>query len=189
MKRLLWLLLTLVSLSVSAQSVDKLYEEGKKAYDAKNYTAAFPKLKTAAEKGHKKAQYRLGRCYDKGYGTTKNEQLAAQWYEKAANQGYAKAQYQLGKCYKDGDGVEKDRKKAFALFKKAAEQENADAEYAVGKAYLKGKGVAADKAQAKKWLKRAVSNEKGGKDILAELRKEASEGDEDAKAILTLIGK
>ncbi len=65
-------------------------------------------------------------------------------------------------------------------FKKAAAQENADAKYALGKAYLKGKGIAADKAQAKKWLKRAVSNENGGKEILAELRKEAAEGDEDA---------
>jgi hypothetical protein len=189
MKRLLFLLFTFVSLSASAQSADKLYEEGKKLYDAKNYTAAFPKLKAAAEKGHKKAQYRLGRCYDKGRGTQENNQLAFQWYEKSAKQGYAKAQYELGDCYKDGDGVQKDRKKAVSWFQKAAAQENADAELALGKAYLKGKGVAADKAQAKKWLKRAVSNEKGGKEILADLRKKAAEGDEDAKTILTLIGK
>ena len=190
MKRLMTMLLTaLIALTASAQSADKLYEEGKKLYDAQNYTAAFPKLKAAAEKGHKKAQYRLGRCYDKGRGTQENDQLAFQWYEKSANQGYAKAQYQLGDCYKDGDGVQKDRKKAVELFKKAAAQENADAEFALGKAYLKGKGIAADKAQAKKWLSRAVNNEKGGKEILAELRKEAADGDEDAKAILTLIGK
>ena len=189
MKKLLFMLMAMISLSASAQSADKLYEEGKKLYDAKNYDAAFPKLKAAAEKGHKKAQYRLGRCYDKGRGTAENDHLAFQWYEKSANQGYAKAQYQLGDCYKDGDGVAKDKKKAVEMFKKAAAQENADAEFALGKAYLKGKGITADKAQAKKWLKRAVSNEKGGKEILADLRKEASDGDEDAKAILTLIGK
>jgi hypothetical protein len=190
MKRLLWILLAAtVSISACAQSAEKLYEEGKKLYDAKNYAAAFPKLKAAAEKGHKKAQYRLGRCYDKGRGTDENDQLAFQWYGKSAAQGYAKAQYELGKCYKDGEGVEKDRKKAVELFKKAAAQENADAEYALGKAYLKGKGIAADKSQAKKWLSRAVNNEKGGKEILADLRKDAAEGDEDAKAILALIGK
>ena len=83
----------------------------------------------------------------------------------------------------------KDRKKAFELFKKAAAQELADAEYAVGKAYFKGKGVASDKAQAKKWLLRAVRNEKGGTEIMADLRKDAAEGDEDAKAMLALIGK
>jgi hypothetical protein len=189
MKQLVLFLLTLVCLSASAQNADKLYEEGKQLYDAKKYAEAFPKLKAAAEKGHKKAQYRLGRCYDKGRGTEENDKLAFQWYEKSANQGYAKALFQLGDCYKDGDGVEKDRKKAVEMFKKAAAQEYAEAEYALGKAYLKGKGIIADKAQAKKWLKRAVSNEKGGKEILSELRKEASEGDEDAKAILSLIGK
>lgn len=189
MKRLLFLLLAFVCLTASAQSADKLYEEGKSLYDQEKYAAAFPKLKAAAEKGHKKAQYRLGRCYDKGRGTTENDQLAFQYYEKSAAQGYAKAQYQLGKCYKDGEGVQKDKKKAFELFKKAAAQENADGELALGKAYFKGKGVAADKLQAKKWLSRAVKNEKGGKEILAELRKEAAEGDEDAKAILALIGK
>jgi hypothetical protein len=41
----------------------------------------------------------------------------------------------------------------------------------------------------KKWLKRAVNNEKDGKEILAELRKDAADGEEDAKAILKLIGK
>jgi hypothetical protein len=175
--------------AASAQSADKLYQEGKKLYDEKNYAAAFPKLKAAAEKGHKTAQYRLGRCYDKGRGTQENDQLAFQWYEKSANQGFAKAQYQLGDCYRDGDGVKKDRKKAVELFKKAAAQGNADAELALGKAYLKGKGIEADQAQAKKWLARAVKNEKGGKEILAELRQEAADGDEDAKRILTLIGK
>ena len=189
MRQLLLILLATISLSASAQSADKLYADGKKLYDDKNYTAAFPKLKAAAEKGHKKAQYRLGRCYDKGHGTEENDKLAAQWYEKSARQGHAKAQYQLGKCYKDGEGVTKDRKKAFQLFMQAAKQENADGEYAVGKAYFKGKGVAADKAQAKKWLLRAVKNEKGGDEVLADLRKDAAEGDEDAKAMLALIGK
>ena len=183
------LMLALFSLTVSAQNANALYEQGKKLYDAKKYAEAFPKLKAAADKGHKKAQYRVGRCYDKGRGVTENDQKAFEWYQKSAAQGFAKAQYQLGKCYKNGEGVEKDRKRAFELFMKAAEQENADAELAVGKAYLKGKGTTADKGKAKKWLKRAVSNEKGGKDILAELKKDAGEGDEDAKNILTLIGK
>lgn len=189
MRQIFVMLFMALSLAASAQSADKLYDEGKKLYDQKNYTEAFPKLKTAAEKGHKKAQYRLGRCYDKGYGTAENDQQAVVWYEKSAAQGYAKAQYQLGKCYKNGEGVTKDKKKAFSLFMQAAKQENADGQFAVGKAYFKGKGVASDKAEAKKWLLRAVRNEKGGKEILAELRKDAADGDEDAKAMLALIGK
>lgn len=189
MRHLLFTLMMTLALVCSAQSADKLYQEGKKLYDAERYTQAVPKLRAAAQKGHKKAQYRLGRCYDKGNGTEEDDRKAFGWYEKSAAQGYAKAIYQLGKCYKDGEGVQKDKKKAVELFTKAAKMENADAEYALAKAYFKGKGIATDKAQAKKWLQRAVSNEKGGKEVLADLRKDAADGEEDAKAMLALIGK
>ena len=190
MKKLLTMMFMLaVCLSATAQSADKLYEQGKALYDAKDYAKAVPQLKSAAEKGHKKAQYRLGRCYDKGRGVAEDDKKAFFWYSKSAAQGYAKAQYEVGKCYKDGEGTEKDRAKAVDYFTRAAKQEHAEAEYALGKCYLKGKGVTADRAKAKTWLSRAVRNLKGGKEILAELRKEAADGDEDAKAILALIGK
>lgn len=189
MRKLVLMLMALVSLSAGAQSAEKLYDQGKELYDQKKYTEAFPKLKAAAEKGHKKAQYRVGKCYEKGRGVNENEKLAFQWYEKSAKQGYHKGQYELGDCYKDGEGVAKNKKLAFEWFKKAAAQENAEAEYALGKCYMKGRGVASNQADARKWFKRAVNNEKGGKEILAEIREEAADGDEDAKAILKLIGK
>ena len=189
-RRILFVMVALVACMVAdAQSADKLYKDGKALYDAKNYTAAVPKLKAAAEKGHKKAQYRLGRCYDKGHGVTANDAQAFAWYSKSAAQEYAKAQYAVGKCYKDGKGVEKDRKKAVAWFSKAAKQDNADGQYALGKSYLKGKGVEADEKKAKSWLLKAVNNPKDGTDILAKIRKDAAAGDEDAKRILKLIGK
>ena len=97
--------------------------------------------------------------------------------------------YAVGKCYKDGKGVQKDRKKAVEHFAKAARLGNADAQYQLGKAYLKGKGVAADEKKARTWLSKAVKNEKGGDDILAKIRKEAKEGDEDAKRMSKLIDK
>jgi TPR repeat protein len=114
-----------LSLTASAQSADKLYDEGKQLYDAENYTAAFPKLKAAAEKGHKKAQYRLGRCYDKGYGVTEDNQKAYQWYLKGAQQGHGKSQYQLAKCYMKGKGVAKDTAKAKAWILKAVKNDKA----------------------------------------------------------------
>ncbi len=189
-RKLSFIIIALMTcMAVCAQNADKLYKEGKALYDAKKYTAAVPKLKTAAEKGHEKAQYRLGRCYDKGHGVNTNEKLAFQWYYKSATQGYAKAQYQVGKSYKNGEGVTQDRQKAVAWFTKAANNGNADAQYHLGKAYMKGKGVTTDKKKAKSWLSKAVKNEKGGSQILTKIRKEAAEGDEDAKAILALLGK
>ena len=68
MKRHLKLIATLAAILLStsaiAQGTESLYRQGKSLYDAKNYKQAFPKLKAAAEKGHKKAQYRVGLCYD-----------------------------------------------------------------------------------------------------------------------------
>ena len=148
------MLLAMLCLAAGAQNAETLYKEGKALYEAKKYDQAVPKLKAAADKGYKKAQY------------------------------------QLGKCYKEGYGVKKDRKTATALFMKAANQGNAKAEYEVGKAYLKGKGgLTADEKKARSWLKKAVAHEKKGPEILAKIRKKAAEGDEDAKRMLTLIGK
>ncbi|MBQ7512103.1 MAG: sel1 repeat family protein [Prevotella sp.] len=120
MRRIVFMILALVAtVAVSAQNADKLYEQGKALYDSKNYTKAFPMLKTAAEKGHKKAQYRIGRCYDKGRGVTEDNQQAFQWYSKAASQGHAKSQYQVGKCYLKGKGVSADKQKAKTWLNKA----------------------------------------------------------------------
>ena len=189
MFRLSFLLFLLsFSASIFAQNADKIYKEAKELYDAKNYSQAVPKLKAAAEKGHKKAQYRLGRCYEKGRGVEKDVAVAFQWYTKSAVQDYAKGQYALGNCYKEGLGTAKDHKKAFEYFTKAAQHDNADAQYQLGKCYMKGKGTTADAKKAASWFKKAVSNEKGGKDIVAKLRKKAAEGDEDAKTIMKLAG-
>lgn len=188
MYRLLTTILILtLALAVGAQSADKLYKEGKALYDAKDYTKALAKLKSAAEKGHKKAQYRVGQCYDKGRGVAEDDKQAFFWYSKSAAQQYAKAQYEVGKCYKNGEGTEKDRKKAVTWFTRAANQGNADAQYALGKSYLKGKGIAADQGKAKTWLQKAVKNPKDGSDIMKKIREEAAEGDEDAQAILKLL--
>lgn len=177
-------------LRATAQSADRLYEQGKALYDEKKYSEAIPKLLAAAEKGHKKAQYRLGRCYDKGYGVDEDEQIAFEWYTKSAAQGYAKAQYELGRCYYKGKGgVKKDLPRAFKLFTDAAKQDNGEAQLSLGKCYMKGKGTAADPAKAKYWFNKAIRNEKKGKEILAELRQDAKNGDEDAIKILQIVGK
>lgn len=183
------MLLLLLSIAAQAQSADALYEAGKKLYDQKKYTEAVKKLLPAAQKGHKKAQYRMGRCYDKGHGVAEDNGKAFEWYSKSAAQGYAKAQYQVGRCYKKGKGVDKDKVKAFQYFSKAAKQGNAKAQFALGECYFEGKGVAQDKAKAKAYFLKALNDEKDGKEILEDLRKDAADGDEDAIAIKKFLGK
>ena len=120
-QKILMFLVAWTTLTVAqAQDVDKTYKEGKALYEAKKYEAALPKLKVAAAKGKKGAQYRLARCYDKGHGVAENNALAVKWYQKAAAQGHAKAQYHLGKAYLLGKkGLTVDKKKAKALLTKA----------------------------------------------------------------------
>ena len=114
------MLALMLSMSASAQNADQLYQQGKALYDAKNYAAALAKLKPAAEQGHKKAQYRVGRCYDKGHGVDENNVEAVKWHKKAADQGYYKAEYQMARATLKGKGGLKiDEKKARAWVKKA----------------------------------------------------------------------
>ena len=108
---------------------------------------------------------------------------------KSAAQDYGKALYQAGKCYKDGKGTSKDRQKAVQYFAKGAKLDNADCQYQLGKAYMKGKGIAADEKKARSWLKKAVSNPKDGAEILAKIKKDAADGDEDAKQMLSMLKK
>ena len=187
MKRTILMALMLLQFCciASAQSAEQLYQEGKALYDAKKYSEALPKLKAAADKGHKKAQYRMGRAFDKGNGVSEDNVRAFQWYLKAANQGHAKSQYQVGRCYKKGKGVAEDSQKALVWFTKAANQDNADAEIALAKHHLKR----GDKGKAKTWCLRGIRNEKDGKRVLQELREEAAAGEEKAKTLLVLIGK
>ena len=47
--------------------------------------------------------------------------------------------------------------------------------------------MTADKEKARSWLRKAVRNEKDGDEIKKKIKKDAEEGDEDAKQILLLL--
>lgn len=124
MKKLLTMMFALMlSVMASAQNAKALYEEGKALYDAEQYDKAVPKLKAAADKGHKKAQYRLGMCYKEGYSVKKDRKKAAELFLQSAKQEYAKAQYQLAKAYLKGKGVPADPAKAKSWLKRALADE------------------------------------------------------------------
>lgn len=124
MKKLMTIILALVlSVAAGAQNAKTLYEEGKAFYDAEQYDKAVPKLRAAADKGHRKAQYRLGMCYKEGYSVQKDRKKAVELFLKSAKQDYAKAQYQLGRAYLKGKGVAADQTKAKTWLKKAISDE------------------------------------------------------------------
>ena len=122
-----------------------------------NPTEAFKWYKKAAEQecADGKFQYKLGRCYERGYGVGQNMGQALEWYRKAAEQNYADAQLRLGLCYKDGEGVEKDLSQAVVWFKKAAQSDNADAMSYLGDCYYHGWGAEKDVREAFHWYEKA----------------------------------
>lgn len=69
-------------------------------------------------------QYRIGKIYAMGYGTDKDFQKAAEWYEKAAAGDNPFAAYALGCLYRRGQGVERDDKRAAAYFQAAVAHGN-----------------------------------------------------------------
>ena len=110
----------------------------------------------AAKRGDAVAQYKLGICYEKGYGVSKDNKEAVKWYRKAAKRDNADAQYKLGYCYEKGYGVSADYKEAVKWYLKSAEQGNAVAQYQLGICYDKGRGVPKNYKQSFEWYRKSA---------------------------------
>ncbi|MBF0161556.1 MAG: sel1 repeat family protein, partial [Magnetococcales bacterium] len=113
-------------------------------------------LRKAAEQGLAKAQYRLGRLYDKGQGVDQDLPGAAAWYRQAAEQGVTAAQNNLGNLYRDGRGVLQDHEAAVTWYRKAATQGDSVAQFNLGLMYGSGLGVVEDKDQALFWYRKSA---------------------------------
>ena len=87
----------------------------------RNFERAIELLKPLAQAGNVEAQYMLANFYRSGRGAKKDEQLAAQWFEKASQQGHGKATYNLATLFEHGRGVKKDRARAQLLYQQAAQ--------------------------------------------------------------------
>lgn len=113
----------------------------------------------AADKGHKSAQYALGKIYREGIENIvqKDYQAAAKWFEQAAAQGEYGAAYELGKLYETGSGVRKNSKKALELIDHAAGCGYPEAQYYLGYLCENGVGgVKQDYQLALHWYQKAA---------------------------------
>ena len=62
----------------------KSYEDGMKAYAEQDYSAAVESFAFAAERGHTKARFQLGKCYFEGTGVEKDDAKAIEWLRRAS---------------------------------------------------------------------------------------------------------
>lgn len=120
-KKILLLLVLFFNLTLFA---DTAYNNGLKAYQAKQYTPAMKYFYVSARHYNINAYVELGAMHEYGIGTGTNPQTAFYWYEKAAQRNHPRAQYHLGHLYETGVGVEKNMKSATFWYQKAAKNGN-----------------------------------------------------------------
>ena len=117
-------------------------------------------LTEAADAGHVRAQYELGRIYRDGRGVEKDALLAAAWLARAAEQDSSPATYALGVLLlTGGEGLAKDVPAAVSWLRRSAEGGNQYAQYRLGRLLLQGEEVPREIEEAVRWL--TVSAEQG----------------------------
>ena len=120
MRKALASLTVALVLGWSGAAIAQDVQKGWDAYQAGDYTTAFPEFRELAEQGHAWWQTMLGVMYAKGQGVVQNDAEALRWYRLAAEQGGVEAQFFLGVMYEEGHGVAEDFITAHMWFNIAA---------------------------------------------------------------------
>lgn len=115
----------------------------------------FKKKMALAEQGDAKAQYDIGKMFQKGQGTKRNSEEAFKWFSKAANQGHERAGYKVGYLYHKGEGVGKNNSKAFKWIKQSADKNYPPAMFYLGQLYASGAGTKKNLKNALSWYEKA----------------------------------
>lgn len=145
-------LFTLYPLQVWSQT----FEEGRAAYQEKDYEKALAILKPLAEQGDSQAQVTLGIMYDYGQGVDKDPQEAMKWYLKAAEQGVPVVQHDVGVKYFQGMGVPQSYEKAAYWWEQSANAGLPDSQFNLGLMYYRGLGVKKDYTRAAGLFRKAA---------------------------------
>ncbi len=95
-------------------------------------------------------QYRIGKMFNRGWGTEQDCETAAKWYEKS---GTDYARYSLGNLYFYGEGVEQDYGMALQLYESVGN--NGFAYLKCAEMYAKGLGCTVSKEQSEDYEQKA----------------------------------
>ncbi|CAN1502568.1 Sel1-like repeat [Rhabdaerophilaceae bacterium] len=118
----------------------------------------YERLRDAAVTGNQSAIFEIGARLADGRGVTRDQKLAARWFEQAAAAGHAPSQYRLASLYREGNGVNKDPAIAFQWFDRAAAQGHVLAMHNAGVLLAEGVHGAPDYAGAALWFRRAAEH-------------------------------
>lgn len=97
------------------------FNQGKLAYDMKQWRQAITNLRPAAERGDARAMVLLGNMYAHGYGVEKDEEEAFILFRRAAHQDNLDGILATAAFYQEGRGVSKNTRLAIEWFGRGAE--------------------------------------------------------------------
>ncbi|WP_341368894.1 tetratricopeptide repeat protein [Yoonia sp. BS5-3] len=120
-------------------------------------SGAATEFATAYESGDADGAFYLGRLFELGLGTERDEMRAANLYSAAAEGGSAKAQVRLGLMYHEGRVLLRDYVEGTRLLCAAADAGDPDGQLNCGLAYRAGRGVDVDDAIALTYWQQAAA--------------------------------
>ena len=139
-----------------AENLESRLKEADRLYKDGQFSKAVVLYAEGASADDPRAQYHLGRCYERGEGVPQDYGESVKWYRKAAEQGDAEAQCNLGLRYDNGQGVERDYEEAVKWYLKSAAQGNAVAQCSLGNMLANGQGIEKNVVEAVKWYRKAA---------------------------------
>ena len=131
---------------------------GAEAFAAQDFSTAAQLWQQEANAGSAKAMLGLGLLVDRGFGGTRDVDVAFEWYAKAAALGLAEAQFNLAIMYDGGLGRPRDATRAAMWYTRAALRGHARAQYNLGLLYETGDGITANNALAMGWFDAAADD-------------------------------
>ena len=129
---------------------DIAVDKADRAYDNKNYTAAFAAYQQAANAGSAYGQYMLANMYLAGKGTKKDIEEYMYWIRQSSDRGDPSANYLMGMAY-----LKSNPTAAVKYFKKAARKEHGSAMHMLGLMYARGAGIKKDTKESVRWFRMA----------------------------------
>lgn len=119
--------------------------------------AALAWFKRAAQADHLMAINMVGRCYENGWGTAADGEVAAYWFRIAAERGLDWGLYNYAHQFAAGrGGLQQDLARAYALYRQAADMGHIKSIGVVGRFHENGEIVAQDIDQAFECYQRAA---------------------------------
>lgn len=118
-------------------------------------------MQAAAAKGFIPQEIELAAAYYAGRGVTRDEKMAAYWYEKAARNGDPEAENEIGYFYQTGTGVTRDMARALHWYQLSAASGYTNAKVNLGVLYQRGTGVEKNAEMAMRLFQEAAAKGNG----------------------------